>query len=152
MRNLSTLLVVVLSVGLAFCAGENPVAAALESLDIGQSHLSGVGPFGDGSMVVAGELVGFNARFAIHGKNPGLDARVRFKAEDGSLYDNKALVYGPFSGNSAALEVRFRVSDGLLEFTRKRPGQAILVLITFSSATDSTLRDWEFPQLRFYVR
>jgi hypothetical protein len=97
---------------------------------------SRVESFGDGGTATPGDLlrirVQLQGRGGVEVKTP-VTVQAIFQFEDGTAYDNQALVYGPYTGYLIEVDLTFRIQDGLLQMAREKPGQRIKIALKFSS-------------------
>jgi len=105
---------------------------------------------GDGAVISPDTLIGFDATFMADTPYRPVIASLYFVREDGEIYENEALTYGPFISKRFEIEPRFRVIDGLLAFTREAPGQLIQPVIRFNNGPDGNGQIFRLS-VRFYV-
>lgn len=154
----------VLVLGLVGCGDKGPTApngdTPLEVISGGLSVTVTTQQYrfiGEEGMTVApSDLISVEARFHGRGDQPfskPVMASIVFTFEDGTNYDNHALVYGPFLGGSTGefqLNGAFRVQDGLWEVAAKKPGQLIACWIRFDNGPAGNGQT--FRVIGFYIR
>jgi hypothetical protein len=150
-----TVLVAVLAIGMIGCGGNDGLTAPDGTVYVSLTHLGLTRitgqyrsriTFGEGGTALPDDDLEIRAGFKGEEdiKSP-LTAYVYFQFEDGKVYRNQAMVYGPFTGFRFKIESRFRLQDGLVQEAKSRPSQRIAYILKFSNGQ-------QFNIFGFYIQ